>query len=166
MCDKSGSYFHEEQHCVEINHLESVEDIEQPSLKISRLAFIMLQPESVDNIKQPMISKEISLQPCSYLQVAESGNHYEEEDMQGYFDLHLEQQQEVFLYSFIDPFVDYMESLSNSTLRLFFSNECWLFCSFEMHFGIPWAPLFIFSRSEVSLVSQTFVWIHWKHDFT
>ena len=57
MCDHFESDFHEEQHCVEIIHPESVEGIEKPSLKISSLAFIMIQPKSVDNIKQHMISK-------------------------------------------------------------------------------------------------------------
>ena len=42
-----------------------------------------------ENIKQPMISKKINLQPCLDLQVAESGSHYEEEDIQRYFDLQL-----------------------------------------------------------------------------
>ena len=42
MCDNSDSNFHEEEHCVDISYPESVEDIENPSLKISRLAFIML----------------------------------------------------------------------------------------------------------------------------
>ena len=125
----------------------------------------MLQPKSANNIKQPMISKEISLQPCSDLQVAESGNHYEEEDMQRSSDLQLRQHQEVFLYRFIDPFVDYMESLSNSNVRLSLSNEGCLFCSFETHFGIPLAPLIIISRSEVRPVSQIFLWHQWKHDF-
>ena len=57
MCDNSELDFHKEQHCVEISHPKSVEGIKKPSLKISRLAFIMIQPESVDNIKQHMISK-------------------------------------------------------------------------------------------------------------
>ena len=58
MYDNYESNFDEEQHCVEINHPESVEDIEQPYLQFS-------------------------------LQVAESGNHYEKEDIQRYFDLQL-----------------------------------------------------------------------------
>ena len=95
------------------------------------------------------------------MQVAESGSHYEEEDIQRYFDL----QQKVFPYSFIDPFVDYMESLSSSNVRLFLTNEGWLFSSFERNFDIPWAPLFIISRLEVLPVSQIFVWLHWKRDF-
>ena len=57
MCDNSELDFHAEQHCVEFSHPKSVEGIEKPSLKISSLAFIMIQPESVDNIKQDMISK-------------------------------------------------------------------------------------------------------------
>ena len=100
------------------------------------------------------------------MQVAESGSHYEEEDIQRYFYLQLKQQQEVFLYSFIDPFVDYMESLSSSNVRLFLSNGGGLFLSFEMNFDIPWSPLLIISKSEVLPVSQIFVWLHWKQDFT
>ena len=87
------------------------------------------------------------------MQVAESGSHYKEEDIQRYFDLQLKQQQEVFLYRLIDPFVDYMESLSSSNVILFLSNEGWLFSSFEMDFGIPWDSLFIISILEVSPVS-------------
>ena len=113
MYDNYESNFDEKQHCVEINHPEFVEYIEQPYLQFN-------------------------------LQVAESGSHYEEEDIQRYFDL----QQEVFPYSFIDPFVDYMESLSSSNVRLFLSNGGWIFPSFEMNFDIPWSPLCIISRSE------------------
>ena len=61
MCDNFELDFHEEQHCVEIFHPESIGDIEHPSLKINRIALIMLQPESMDHVKQPMSSKEISL---------------------------------------------------------------------------------------------------------
>ena len=111
-------------------------------------------PKSVEDIEQPYLQFN--------LQVAESGSHYEEKDIQRYFDL----QQEVFPYSFIDPFVDYIDSLSSSNVRLFLSNGGWIFRSFEMNFDIPWDPLCIISRSEVLPVSQIFVWLHWKHDFT
>ena len=147
MYDNYESNFDEEQHCVEINHPESIEDIEQPYLQFSRPAFIMFQTGFAENIKQPMISKKINLQPCLDLQVAESGSHYEEEDIHRYFDLQIKHQQEVFPYNFIDPFVDYMEYLSSSNVRLFLSNEGWLFSSFEMNFGITLAPLFIISIS-------------------
>ena len=122
---------------MEINHPESVEDIEQPYLQFIRPSFIMFQTRIAENIKQPMISKKINLQPCLDLQVAESGSHYEEEDIQRYFYL----QQEVFPYSFIDPFVDYMDSLRSSNLKWFLSNGGWIFPSFEMNFHIPWSPL-------------------------
>ena len=78
------------------------------------------------------------------LQVAESGIHYEEKGIQRYFDL----QKEVFPYNFIDPFVDYMESLSSSNVGLFLSKGGCLFLSFEMNFHIPWSPLCIISISE------------------
>ena len=81
MYDNYESNFDEEQHCVEINHPKSIEDIEQPYSQFSRLAFIMFHTGFAENIKQPMISKKINLQPCLDLQVAESGSHYEEEDI-------------------------------------------------------------------------------------
>ena len=48
----------------------------------------------------------------------------------------------------------------------FYQMNVSLFHSFEMNFDIPRAPLCIISRSEVLPVSQIFVWLHWKHDFT
>ena len=89
MYDNCESNFDEEQHCVEINHPESVEDIKQPYLQFSRPACIMFHTGFAEIIKQPMISKKNNLQPCLDLQVAESGSHYEEEDIQRYFDLQL-----------------------------------------------------------------------------
>ena len=86
--------------------------------------------------------------------------------MQRYSDIQMKQKQEVFLYSFIDLFVDYMVSLSSSNVILYLLNEGWIFCSFEMHFGIPWSRLFIISISKVSPVSEILVWIHWNHYFT
>ena len=81
MYDNYESNFDEEQHCLEINHPESVEDIEQPYFQFSRPTFIKFKTGFVENIKQCMISKKINLQPCLDLQVAESGSHYEEEDI-------------------------------------------------------------------------------------
>ena len=60
MCDNSELDFHEENHCVEVSHHESIGDIKHASLKINRIAFIILQHESVNHIKQPMRSKEFS----------------------------------------------------------------------------------------------------------
>jgi hypothetical protein len=62
------SSFIKEHHCEEINH-----------------------PGSIDNIKQPMISSEISPQPCSYLQIDESGNLHRKDNMPRIFDIQLEQ---------------------------------------------------------------------------
>ena len=112
MYENSESNFGEQQHCIEINHPEFVEDIEQPYVQFN-------------------------------LQLAESGSHYEEEDIQRCFDL----QQKVIPYNFIDPFVDYMESLSSSNVRLFLTKEGCLFLSAEMNLHIPWSPLCIISRS-------------------
>jgi hypothetical protein len=46
--------------------------------------------------------------------MVESGSYHEKEDMQRPFDLPLKHQEMVFIYSFYDPFVDYMKSLRTS----------------------------------------------------
>jgi len=74
----------------------------------------MLDTEFADNSKQSIMRKEISLQPYLNLQTAESDSHFQEEDMQRFSDLQLKQQQEVFVFSFIEPFADYLESLSST----------------------------------------------------
>jgi hypothetical protein len=156
----------EEQYCEEISHLESAEDIKQPSLQISEPACTMLERGSADNNKSSMINSEVSLQLCSDLQAVAGDSHSQEEDMQRLFDLQLKQQQEVFVCSFIDPFVDYLESLSNLDVRALLSKEGWLFCSFQLHISVLWFPAFFVSRLRDVLVNQILVWLHWKHDFT
>jgi hypothetical protein len=47
--------------------------VEKPSLQINKPAFTMPEPKYADNIKQPIINKEISPQSCSDLQTAEDG---------------------------------------------------------------------------------------------
>ena len=68
------------------DNYESNFDEEQHCVEINH-------PKSVEGIEQPYLQLN--------LQVAESGSHYEEEDIQRYFDL----QQEEFPYNFIDPFL-------------------------------------------------------------
>jgi hypothetical protein len=131
--------------------LHSSPTVEKPSLQINKLAFTMLETGSTDNNKQPMMSSEISQQPYSDFQVAENDNHYHEE---------------VFIYSFIDPFADYLESLSSSNVNFFMSKEGWSCCPFELHISILWFSTFIVFRSRDLPTSQILVWLHWKHDFT
>jgi hypothetical protein len=139
-----------EQYCVENSYPEFAEDIEQSFPQISKPECTVFEPGSADNNKQFIMSKEISLQPCSYLQTAE-GDSYS--------------QQEVFAFSFIDPFAPYLESLSSLDVRALLSKEGRLFFSFEFHINILWFPAFFVSGSKKS-ASQLFVWLHWKSDYT
>jgi hypothetical protein len=152
---------------VEINHPGSAKDTKQPYLPIIKPAFIVLEPRSVDKIKQHMISNEISMQPCLDLKVVESGRFHEKDNMPGIFDLHLEQYQaKAFLYGFHDLFSDYMDSLSSSNVKLFLSNKSSLCCPFKLPFSMSWVLSFFFPRSRISPITQLLVWPHWKHDFT
>jgi hypothetical protein len=116
----------------------------------SQLSCLLIEESFQDNNKQFIMSKEISLQPCSYLQTAK-GDSYS--------------QQEVFAFSFIDPFAPYLESLSSLDVRALLSKEGRLFFSFEFHINILWFPAFSVSGSKKS-ASQLFVWLHWKSDYT
>jgi hypothetical protein len=154
-----------EQYCVENSYLKSAEDIEHSFPQISKPACTVPEPGSADNNKQFIMSREISLQPCSYLQTAKGDSYSQEEDMQRFYDLQLKQQQEVFVFSFIDPFAPCMESLSSLDVRALLSKEGRLFFSFEFHINILWFPAFFVSGSKKS-ASHLFVWLHWKSDYT
>jgi hypothetical protein len=125
---------------------------------------------SATNIKQPMISIDISegiSQQLSVLQIEDIGNSYKTRHVQKHFSFQLEQhQEEVFLYGFIDPIFYYLDSLNNTDVKSFLSNEGWFCCLFKLHFYMPWVPSFVRSRSIILLVNQFLVWLHWKHDFT
>ena len=96
----------------------------------------MLEPGSAEDTKQSIINSEASIQSYSYLQASEGGNHDQQEDMQRLSDLQLKQQQEVFVFSIIDSFANYLESLSSLDVRKLLSIEGWLSYSFEMHLCI------------------------------
>jgi hypothetical protein len=144
------SSFIKEQHCEEINH-----------------------PGSADNIKQPMTSSEISLQPCSDLQIDESGSLHGKENMPRIFDLQLEQYQaEVTFYchnftssSFHDPVAIYMEEFMDSRFQSSFHDK-----SENQTYNqvLIFVLVFILLKhiQRVWLVNQFLVWLHWKHDFT
>jgi len=99
------------------------------------------------------------------LHAVEGGSHDNPEDMQTLSAFQLKQQQEVFSFSFIDPFVYYLKSSSSIDVKLLLPNEGWLCCIFELYISIPSFSTFI-SRSEVLPVIQILGWLHWKHDFT
>jgi hypothetical protein len=117
-----------------------------------------------------MINIEISEgspQQPSVLQIEDIGNSHKTGHVQKQFNFQLERyQEEVLLYGFHDPIVDYLEFLSSTDVKSFLSSECWFWYLFKLHLCMPWVPSFVRSRSKVSPVNQFLVWLHWKHDFT
>jgi hypothetical protein len=84
-----------------------------------------------------------SQQKISVLHIEEICNNYKTRHVQKKFSFQLEQQQEeIFIYDFFDPIVDYIESLRNTNIKLFLSNEGWLCFLFKLHFSMPWILLF------------------------
>jgi hypothetical protein len=151
---------------------KEVADMNSVSQEIQKQLFlplpsipIILDLESAADIKQSMISTEISLQPFSDLQIAESASLHGKENTQRFFDFQIKQQEEVFLYSFVDPFDDYCESLSRTDVNLFLK-EGWFCCPFKLHFCMLWFLIFFKSRSSMISVNQFLTWLHWKFSFT
>jgi hypothetical protein len=156
----------EEQYCEKISHLETpAADIEKSPPEISKFACTILEHRSADNKKQFIINNEVSLQLYSDLHAVEGGSHDNPENMQTLSAFQLKQQQEVFSFNFIDPFVYYLKSSSSIDVKFLLPNKGWLCCIFELYISILWFPTFIF-RSEVLPVIQILGWLHWKHDFT
>jgi hypothetical protein len=87
------------------------------------------------------------------------------EGNQHHFNFQLKQyHEEVFLCVFHDPFVDFLESMSNLNIKTFLSDEdC--FCH-QLYFCMLHSLLFLGSKSRTSSVNQFLTWLHWKHDFT
>jgi hypothetical protein len=86
---------------------------------------------------------------------------------QHHFNFQLKQQHiEVFLYGFNDPIANYLESMSNICVKLFLSDESWLYHLFKALFCWLCIPLFFGSRSRTGSVNQFLTWLHWKHEFT
>jgi hypothetical protein len=83
------------------------------------------------------------------------------------FSFQLEQQhKEVFLCGFDDPIADYLQSMSNICVKVFLSDESWLYHLFKLLFCWLCIPLFFGSRSRTSSINQFLIWLHWKHEFT
>ena len=150
---------------------KEVADINSVSQEIQKQMFfpppstlIILYLDSAADIKQSMISTEISLQLFSDLQIAESASLRGKENIQKFFDLQLQQQEKVFLYSFIDPFTDYFNSLSRADVNLLSSKEGWFCCPFQLHFCMTFFSLGL--RSRIVSGNHYLTWLHWKHDFT
>jgi hypothetical protein len=156
----------EEQYCEKISHLETpAAYIEKSPPEISKFACTILQHKSADDKEQFIINNEVSLQLYSYLHTVEGGSHDNPENMQILSTFQLKQQQEVFSFNFIDPFVYYLKSSSSIDVKLLLPNKGWLCCIFELYISIPWFPTFIF-RSKVLPAIRILRWLHWKHDFT
>jgi hypothetical protein len=154
------------EYCEKISHLETpAAYIEKSPPEINKFACTILQHKSADDKKQFIINNEVSLQLYSYLHTVEGGSHDNPENMQILSTFQLKQQQEVFSFNFIDPFVYYLKSSSSIDVKLLLPNKGWLCCIFELYISIPWFPTFIF-RSKVLPAIQILRWLHWKHDFT
>jgi hypothetical protein len=129
------------------------------------LISIILDLESAADIKHSTISTEISLQPCSNLQIAESASLHGKENIQKFSDFQLQQQEEVFLCSLTDPFDEYCESLSRTYVNLSLKGG-WFCCPVKIHFCTLWFLICFKPRSNKILVSQFLTWLHWKFSFT
>jgi hypothetical protein len=93
-------------------------------------------------------------------------SYSQEEDMQRFYDLQLKQQQEVFVFSFIDPFAPCLESLSSIYPRIFLLEGDCLYPLFKRLFCMIWLLLLIKSKSSMLPVDKFLTWLHWKHAFT
>jgi hypothetical protein len=129
------------------------------------LISIILDLESAADIKHSTISTEISPQPCSNLQIAESASLHGKENIQKFSDFQLQQQEEVFLCSLTDPFDEYCESLSRTYVNLSLKGG-WFCCPVKIHFCTLWFLICFKPRSNKILVSQFLTWLHWKFSFT
>jgi hypothetical protein len=157
----------EEQYCEKISHLETpAAYIEKSSTEINSFACTILEHRSADNNKQFIINNAVSLQPCSDLHAVEGGSYSRKKGMQRSSDDQSKQQEEVFSYSVIDPFANYLEFSSSINVKLLLSNEGWFCCPFKLHFCMLWFLIFFESRSSMISVDQFLTWLHWKSSFT
>jgi hypothetical protein len=150
----------------EITDMNSVsQELQRQLIVPLPLISIILDLESAADIKHSMISTEISLQPCSDLQIAESASLHGKENIHKFSDFQLQQQEEVFLCSLADPFDEYCESLSRTYVNLSLK-EGWFCCPVKIHFCMLWFLRFFKARSNKISVSQFLTWLHWKFSFT
>jgi hypothetical protein len=84
---KEASYFDKE--VVDMNSIS--QEIQKQLFLLLPSIPIILDLESAADIKQSMISTEISLQPCSDLQIVESASLHGKENTQRFFDFQLQQ---------------------------------------------------------------------------
>jgi hypothetical protein len=90
-----------------------------------------------------------------------------EGSQQQHFSLQSEQKlEEVFLYYFIDPIADFLESLSSIKIKIFLSDEDWFYHFFRTHLCWLRILLFLGSRSRILSANKFLTWLHWKHEFT
>jgi hypothetical protein len=74
--------------------------------------------------------------------------------------------EEVFLCDIYDPIENYLESMSSIYVKVFLSDESWLYHLFKPLFCWLCIPLFFGSRSRIGSVNQFLIWLHWKHELT
>jgi hypothetical protein len=118
--------------------------------------------------KQKVSDQQLSLYfHLTEVEQSTSNTEISEGIQQQVFIFQLEQQhKEVFLCGFDDPIADYLQSMSNVCVKVFLSDESWLYHLFQLLFCWLCIPLFFGSRSRTGSVNQFLIWLHWKHEFT
>jgi hypothetical protein len=90
-----------------------------------------------------------------------------EDSQQHHFRLQSEQKlEEVFLYYFIDPIADFLESLSSIKIKILLSDEGCFYHFFGTHLCWLRILLSLGSRSRMLSANKFLTWLHWKHEFT
>ena len=77
-----------------------------------------------------------------------------------------EQHKKVFPIGFYELVADYLELMSSIDIKIFLSEEIWLYHQFKTPFCWLCISLFFGSRSRISSADKLLTWLHWKHDVT
>jgi hypothetical protein len=79
----------------------------------------------------------------------------------------LEQQfKEVFFHNFEDPIEDFLDSISSMNVKIFMSEEDYLYHLLKPFFCMIWYSLLFGSRFSMMPVNHFLTWLHWKYDVT
>jgi hypothetical protein len=79
----------------------------------------------------------------------------------------LEQQfKEVFFHNFEDPIEDFLDYINSMNVKIFMSEEDYLYHLFKPFFCVIWYSLLFGSRFSMMPVNHFLTWLHWKHAFT
>jgi hypothetical protein len=79
----------------------------------------------------------------------------------------LEQQfSEVFFHNFEDPIADFLDSISSMNVKIFMSEEDYLYHLLKPFFCMVWYSLLFGSRFSMMPVNHFLTWLHWKYVVT